>query len=176
MNRPFTTREKVMLVILSLMIIGICYYKFLLEPINDQIEQYNQMAAGEQDIITQNMALIQKKKEMEQELEETAKKKKDALNTFENVTKTILTDEITSNSRAKLEQLKEAHQEVESRLRYTETLIKEKRIFITDTYECYLGKEFLNPEKLDALKHILDNSTAVNLSEVIAEYRERGGK
>lgn len=69
MNRPFTTREKVMLVILSLMIIGICYYKFLLEPINDQIEQYNQTAAGEQDIITQNMALIQKKKEMEQELE-----------------------------------------------------------------------------------------------------------
>ena len=69
MNRPFTTREKVMLVILSLMIIGICYYKFLLEPINDQIEQYNQMAAGEQDIITQNMALIQKKTEMEQELE-----------------------------------------------------------------------------------------------------------
>ena len=69
MNRPFTTREKVMLVILSLMIIGICYYKFLLEPINDQIEQYNQMSAGEQDIITQNMALIQKKKEMEQELE-----------------------------------------------------------------------------------------------------------
>lgn len=69
MNRPFTTREKVMLVILSLLIIGICYYKFLLEPINDQIEQYNQMAAGEQDIITQNMALIQKKKEMEQELE-----------------------------------------------------------------------------------------------------------
>lgn len=104
------------------------------------------------------------------------KKKKDALNTFENVTKTILTDEITGNSRAKLEQLKEAHQEVESRLHYTETVIKEKRIFITDTYECYLGKEFLNPEKLDALKHILDNSTAVNLSEVIAEYRERGGK
>ena len=69
MNRPFTTREKVMLVILSLMIIGICYYKFLLEPINNQIEQYNQTAAGEQDIITQNMALIQKKKEMEQELE-----------------------------------------------------------------------------------------------------------
>lgn len=113
---------------------------------------------------------------MEQDLEETAKKKKDALNTFENVTKTILTDEITSNSRAKLEQLKEGHQEVESRLHYTETVIKEKRIFITDTYECYLGKEFLNPEKLDALKHILDNSTAVNLSEVIAEYRERGGK
>ena len=110
------------------------------------------------------------------EYQRPAKKKKDALNTFENVTKTILTDEITGNSRAKLEQLKEAHQEVESRLRYTGTLIKEKRIFITDTYECYLGKEFLNPEKLDALKNILDNSTAVNLSEVIAEYRERGGK
>ena len=30
---------------------------------------------------------------------------------------------------AKLEQLKEGHQEVESRLHYTETVIKEKRIF-----------------------------------------------
>ena len=59
---------------------------------------------------------------MEQDLEETAKKKKDALNTFENVTKTILTDEITGNSRAKLEQLKESHQEVESRLHYKENL------------------------------------------------------
>ena len=53
-------------------------------------------------------------------------RKKDALNTFENVTKTILTDEITSNSRAKLEQLKEGHQEVESRLHYTETVIKKR--------------------------------------------------
>ena len=70
MNRAFTTREKVMLVILCLLIIGIGYYKFLLEPINDQIENYNSMAAQEQDIITQNMALIQKKRTMEQELEE----------------------------------------------------------------------------------------------------------
>ena len=70
MNRAFTTREKVMLVILCLLIIGIGYYKFLLEPINDQIENYNSQAAQEQDTIMQNMALIQKKKAMEQELEE----------------------------------------------------------------------------------------------------------
>lgn len=70
MNRAFTTREKVMLVILCLLIIGIGYYKFLLEPINDQIENYNSMAAQEQDTIVQNMALVQKKREMEQELEQ----------------------------------------------------------------------------------------------------------
>ena len=69
MNRELTKREKTLLLILVLLVLALGYFKLILEPINDQIEQYNQMAAGEQDIITQNMALIQKKKEMEQELE-----------------------------------------------------------------------------------------------------------
>ena len=33
MNRAFTTREKVLLVILAVLIIGIGYFKLLLEPI-----------------------------------------------------------------------------------------------------------------------------------------------
>lgn len=70
MNRPFTTREKVMLVILCLLVIGIGYYKLILEPINTGVEEYQMMEAEEQDVIVQNMALVQKKKVMEQELEE----------------------------------------------------------------------------------------------------------
>ena len=69
-----------------------------------------------------------------------------------------------------------ALQEAEDRLHYTETIVKEKKIFITDTYESYLGKEFLVPEKLDELKKIMENGTAVNLSEAIEEYRSRGKK
>ena len=114
--------------------------------------------------------------QMEQDLEQTAQRKKDALGTFENVTKTIITDEIVGNSRPKIEEMTTALKEAEDRLRYTETIIKEKKIFITDTYESYLGKEFLTPEKMDELKKILENDTAVNLSEAMEIYRNRGRK
>ena len=70
MNRALSTREKVMLVILCLLLIGIAYYKFLLEPINDSVTEYQSMTQMEQDMILQNTALIQKKKNMEAELEQ----------------------------------------------------------------------------------------------------------
>ena len=70
MNRALSTREKVMLMILCLLLIGIAYYKFLLEPINDSVTEYQSMTQMEQDMILQNTALIQKKKNMEAELEQ----------------------------------------------------------------------------------------------------------
>ena len=70
MNRAFTTREKVLLVNLAVLIIGIGYFKLLLEPINTSIENYRNMTATEQDEILVNTALLQKKKQMETELEE----------------------------------------------------------------------------------------------------------
>lgn len=109
-----------------------------------------------------------------QDLEETSRKKTEALNSFENVTKTILTDEIWGNSRARLESLEETLKETEERLRYTETVLKEKKIYITDTYESYLGREFLVPEKIEELKKIMESGTALNLSEAMEEYRSRG--
>ena len=69
MNRAFTTREKVMLVILVVLIIGIGYFKLLLEPINAKIEDYQTMQATEQDEILVNATLVQQKRQMEKELE-----------------------------------------------------------------------------------------------------------
>lgn len=114
--------------------------------------------------------------QLDQELSETLQKKKDALNTFENVTKTIITDEITGNSREKVEGLKAAYAETSDRLKYTETIIKEKNIFITDTYESYVGREFLTAERLEELKRILAAGEAANLSEAIEIYRNRTKK
>lgn len=111
--------------------------------------------------------------QLDQDLSETIRKKKDALNTFENVTKTIITDEIMGNSREKIESLTEAHHDAESRLRYTETIIKEKKIFITDTYEIYVGKEFLTVERLEELRRILERKEAGNISEAIEVFRSR---
>ena len=70
MNRSLSKRETVLLVIMILLIIGIGYYKFILEPINNSVDNYMMMTQDEQDQIMQNTALIQKKKAMEAELEE----------------------------------------------------------------------------------------------------------
>ncbi len=69
MKREFTTREKVLLVILAVLIIGLSYYRFLLVPINDSIDQYQADAAAEQDEMLLNTQLLAKQRSMEQELD-----------------------------------------------------------------------------------------------------------
>ena len=62
MNRAFSTREKVLLVILALLLIGVGYFKLLLEPINESIDNYTQLASSEQDAMLQGTAqLVQHK-------------------------------------------------------------------------------------------------------------------
>lgn len=111
--------------------------------------------------------------QLEQDLSETTSKKKEALNTFETVTKTIISDEITGNSREKLELLEAEYEESVKRLRQTGTKLKEKKIYITDTYESYVGKEFLHVGKLKELRKILEDGAAENISEAIEVYKER---
>lgn len=69
MNRAFSTREKVLLVILALLLIGVGYFKLLLEPINESIDNYTQLASSEQDAMLQDTAQLVQLRLMEQELE-----------------------------------------------------------------------------------------------------------
>ena len=70
MNRAFTTRENVLLIILAILLIGIGYWKFVLEPINDSIAVYQENTTAEQDEIMIDTVTLSKMKEMERELEE----------------------------------------------------------------------------------------------------------
>lgn len=114
--------------------------------------------------------------QLEQDLSETTGKKKEALNTFENVTRTIISDEITGSSKEKIDALAAEYEEAKNRLRYTETVVKEKNIYIMDTYGSYVGKEFLHVDKLEELRKILAAGEAGNISEAIEVYRNRGTK
>lgn len=111
--------------------------------------------------------------QMEQDLANITGKKKDALATFENVTKTIISDEIMGNSKDRLNSLSADLEEASGKLRYTETVVKEKKIYITDTYESYVGKDFLRVDRLEELRKILESGTAVNISEAIETYRNQ---
>lgn len=70
MNRAFTTRENVLLVILAVLLIAIGYWKFVLEPINESIAVYQTNMATEQDEIIIDSVTLTKMQEMQRELEE----------------------------------------------------------------------------------------------------------
>ena len=58
-------------------------------------------------------------------------------------------------------------------LRSLEGSIKD-RIRITDTYGPYLGREFLQPEKLAQLSKIIQAGSASNITEAIKMYQDAG--
>ena len=113
--------------------------------------------------------------QLEQDMDDMLKKKKDALNSFENVTRMIISDEITENSREKLERMAEEYEDAVGQLKYVRTILQEKRMYMTDTYESYLGREFLNVEKIDGLKRLIESGEASNISEAIERYKNGEG-
>lgn len=110
--------------------------------------------------------------QMEQELTEIGNRKREALSTFENVTKTILTDEITHNHQPVIDQMKESLEEITKELQIVDQNVKEKSLHAADTYEIYLGKEFMQIKKLDELINIMQNDNAANLNEAIEIHKK----
>lgn len=113
--------------------------------------------------------------QIEQDLTNITSKKKEALNTFEKVTKTIISDEIAGNSREKIERLEEELSRASEEVREAEIKVKEQTLFITDNYESYLGKEFMVPEKLDELADFIRMGKAATISEAEAVYKSVKG-
>lgn len=111
--------------------------------------------------------------QLNQDLEQVNRQKKEALNTFESVTKTIISDEITGNYKAELDALEQDLEHTVAALRETKNSMKEKALFITDQYEVYIGKEFMTLERLTALEEIVRNQEASNVTEAIAVYRKK---
>ncbi len=113
---------------------------------------------------------------LNQELNEVAAKKKEALNTFETVTKNILQDEIEHGYRDKIEKLEREYEDVKKQLFLTTAEVKSRRLTLTDRYGSHLGKEFLDSFKLQDLSNILLQGRASNISEAISVYQEDARK
>ena len=54
-----------------------------------------------------------------------------------------------------------------------DTLIKEQRIYISSNYEAYLGKEFMNLDKLQELYSYMKSGIADTVSQALAVYKDR---
>ncbi len=68
MNREFTKREKVLLLIFAVLLIAVGYYKLLLEPINSQIESYRSLTQEEQVQMETAQLQAVRMKQMEAEI------------------------------------------------------------------------------------------------------------
>ena len=68
MNREFTKREKVLLLIFAVLLIAVGYYKLLLEPINNQIESYRSLTQEEQMQMETAQLQAVRMKQMETEI------------------------------------------------------------------------------------------------------------
>ena len=110
--------------------------------------------------------------QIEQDLSQTVSKKKEALNAFETVTKNIIADEIHAGTQEKIAQQAVKCRDEERELLELQGALKKRNLFITDRYGAYLSREFLEPDKLDALAGIMTNGTAANLSEAMQAYKK----
>ncbi|MCI8959039.1 MAG: hypothetical protein HFG62_07970 [Lachnospiraceae bacterium] len=113
---------------------------------------------------------------LKQELDTMVSQKNEALNTFENVTRNILADEIEHNHQEKLDGLKSQYQQVSSRLADTRQKTKSRNLYVAEHYGTYLGREFLDPLKIVELTAIVQEGRAANVSEAIAMYRKERQK
>ena len=109
--------------------------------------------------------------ETEKDLVDTNIKRKEAINNFDNSTRHIIADEILTAAKPKIDELDSRRIIISTAIKRVSKELKDKNIYISENYEVYLGREFLDEEKIDALANIMDKAIVTNLREAIEEYR-----
>lgn len=106
-----------------------------------------------------------------QELADVAKQKQDALNTFENVTRNIITDELENSERPEQDALQEEAEEIDVRLLALRPEKQKAALTLATDYEPYLGKEHTNTTDIDKLISLIHSGEANGLSEASAKLK-----
>ena len=60
---------------------------------------------------------------------------------------------------------------MEERLKDLGQQVQEKSLELTEKYEIYVGKEFMQPEKLAELARLIRSGEAANITEAISLYK-----
>ena len=109
---------------------------------------------------------------LEAELENVAARKQDNLNTFEAVTKRVIADEIMENNRERIERIQEEYKKLHEALLETDQELRQVTIKVTERYETYLGKEFMDAARVEELIRLVETGEAANITEAIGLYRD----
>ena len=114
--------------------------------------------------------------QLDQDLTEINRKKKEALTAFDTVTKTILSDEIEESSKTEIEQMEKELEGLKEQLKDIRASLKDRALFVSDHYEAYIGKEFMTSSRLEALEELVRNGEARNINEAVTLFKGRNRK
>lgn len=106
------------------------------------------------------------------QLDDLAIKKKDALRVFDDSTKLKVTDEIKNTHQAEIDGYKSRLSELISDLSGIRNYIKQRKIYIAENYEVFLGKEYVDAETLKELLEVSDKNPNATISEVIELHKQ----
>lgn len=107
-----------------------------------------------------------------EEIKSIEEQKKEAISNFENNTRLAITDEIKGRYKEEQINLKSELNLLTEKVKNNEENIKYLSLEIADNYEAYLGKEFMNLEKINVLIEIIENHSLSSVSEAIGFYKK----
>ena len=87
LSRKFTTREKVLLLVMAIMLLGLFYYQVVYKQTEHMIAEYDTIDLENELTIVQGKAA--RKKKMEQEMAEGGQKANGEVATYNNITNEI---------------------------------------------------------------------------------------
>lgn len=106
------------------------------------------------------------------QLDDLAAKRKEALRVFDESTRQAVTDEIKNTNQSEIDGYKTRLTEITTDLSGIRAYIKQKKIFIAENYEVFLGKEIVDAETLKALIEISEKNPNASISELIELYKQ----
>ena len=106
-------------------------------------------------------------------IKKTEEEKQNALREFEETVKPDLVKEVEGRYLDKLNLMREELAKKKDEYMKLDDLIKQQRIYISSNYEAYLGKEFINVQRLTELDNIISSGEAQTISQAMAVYKNR---
>jgi hypothetical protein len=109
--------------------------------------------------------------ELKRERESITNQKLEAVNAFENDTKKVLTEEITSRRQPKIDELKGQQTDIDDKIASLEEQLSQMQKELTNDYISFLGKDMCTEEKLNDLIAIMEEGSASTVSGAIELYK-----
>lgn len=116
-------------------------------------------------------AYDEKIKNLDAEADEIGKEKQEALRTFEEETRDMITEEIHGRRMPALESLKEEKESLEKEAADEEKRFSDQTLLVANKYGAILGEDLCRQDRLEELIRIMQEGQADTVSEAIAVYK-----
>lgn len=109
---------------------------------------------------------------IDQEIEAVESRKSNAIISFDQETKPVITEEIRGHYSEELLNMNSNLHELKQKVNENNENIKHLSRELVEDYEAYLGKEIMSVEKLDRLINIMEENNLQKVSEGISVYKK----